>query len=405
MKIAYLINQYPQISHTFIRNEIQELERQGISVSRFAVRGWDADIKDEADLAEREVTTYILRRGFLSFVLSTLIVLLRSPLRAVRAFRQTVRTARASDRGFIIHLIYLVEACTLVRLLERQGVSQLHCHFGTNSAALGMFCAILGGVKFSFTVHGPEEFDANRQISLADKGRWATFVVAISHFGRSQLYRFFRRNDWDKIAIVHCGLSGDFFESPIVPPVSEPNFVSIGRLSEQKGQVMLVRACRLLKDRGIRFKLTIIGDGELRPMIEREIAESGLGNMVELAGWKSGSEIRSALSESRALVLPSFAEGLPVVIMEAMALARPVVSTYVAGIPELVREGQEGFLVPASDEQSLADAMAKILSLNSGELARLGQSAKERVNERHSIVREAGKLAALFRAHANDVTL
>jgi glycosyltransferase involved in cell wall biosynthesis len=399
MKVAYLINQYPQISHTFIRNEIQELERQGIAVSRFAVRGWDAEIKDDADRAEREVTTYLLKRGGLPLIGSTAALLLRHPLRFLKALKQTIRAGRASDRGLIVNLVYLAEACLLTRHLARGGIGHIHCHFGTNPATLGMLCAILGGVKFSFTVHGPEEFDTHRQIGLADKGRWATFVVAISHFGRSQLYRFLDRQDWDKVAIVHCGLSADFLDTPFVPPPPRPELVSIGRLSEQKGQVVLIRACRLLKDRAIAFKLTVIGDGELRPLIEREIAESGLGDLVHLAGWKSGGEIRELLAASRAMVLPSFAEGLPVVIMEAMALGRPVISTYVAGIPELVREGQEGFLVPASDADQLADAMAKVLALDVDELARMGRSAKERVRERHAIACEAGKLATLFRAH------
>jgi glycosyltransferase involved in cell wall biosynthesis len=233
---------------------------------------------------------------------------------------------------------------------------------------------------------------------LAEKVAGSAFVVAISSFGRSQLLRWVAPADRSKVQIVHCGLQADYARA--TPPVAggEDRFACIGRLSEQKGHVVLIEAYRLLKARSIRPRLVLVGDGELRPDIERAIAEYGLQDQIELTGWGDEDAVRTAITGSRAMVLPSFAEGLPVVIMEAMALERPVITTYVAGIPELVRDGIDGLLVPAGDAAALADAIERVMAMDASQLAAMGQAARERVSERHSIETEAGKLAKLFEA-------
>jgi glycosyltransferase involved in cell wall biosynthesis len=311
--------------------------------------------------------------------------------------RWTVRLARCSDRSLLRHLVSLAEAAWLKGRLVSLGVSHVHAHFGTNSAEVVMLCHALGGPGYSFTVHGPEEFDKPAALHLREKIEQSRFVVAISSFGRSQLYRWVDRVHWPKIKVVHCGLERAFHDVESVPVTAERRLVCVGRLCEQKGQLLLIEAARLLSERGSQFELVLAGDGELRPAIETAIARFNLSDKVRITGWISSAQVRAELLAARAMVLPSFAEGLPVVIMEAMALRRPVLTTYVAGIPELVEDGRTGWLVPAGSLEALADSMMKCLVMDADQLQVMGDAARERVMQRHDIDTEAAKLARHFR--------
>ncbi|NOS96953.1 MAG: glycosyltransferase, partial [Methylotenera sp.] len=173
--------------------------------------------------------------------------------------------------------------------------------------------------------------------------------------------------------------------------------VCVGRLCEQKGQLLLIDAANILAKKGIPFELVLGGDGEMRAEIESQIKRYGLEKNVRITGWISSDQVREEILNAKALVLPSFAEGLPVVIMEAMALRRPVISTYIAAIPELVVNGQHGFLFPAGDVDALAETLEKFLLLPIQQLQQMGDAAYARVIERHSVDVEARKLAKLFR--------
>ncbi len=396
MRVAYFVNQYPKVSHSFIRREIQALEALGNEVSRYSLRGWADDLVDADDLSERGKTSYLLRAGLLGLLLSTLAMIMSAPAPFVRALGQALRTARGSDRHWPFHLIYLAEACRLLRCLRSAPVEHIHAHFGTNSAEVVMLAHALGGPGYSFTVHGPEEFDKPQALHLREKIENACFVVAISSFGRSQLYRWVDKAQWNKIRIVHCGLDKAFHAVAPVPVPDIQRLVCVGRLCEQKGQLLLVEAAQRLAKRGFNFELVLAGDGEMRGDIEQLLNAYGLQSQVRITGWISSEQVREEILGARALVLPSFAEGLPVVIMEAMALQRPVLSTYVAGIPELVLDGENGWLFPAGDVDALADAMQDCLTSDAGKLQRMGEAAYRRVLERHDIDTEATKLARYF---------
>ena len=398
--VAYLINQYPKVSHTFIRREIRELEQQGVSVTRFALRGWDADVTDPADLEERARTSYVLGGGALPLAGALFTTILGAPVRFARALAMALRMSRRSPRAWPYHLIYLAEAAWLCRKLRAAGATHLHAHFGTNGAEVALLARELGGPPYSFTVHGPEEFDAPESLHLRAKIEQAAFVVAISSFGRSQLYRWVAVEQWPKVRVVHCGLDAQFDSSPVSTTAATTRLVCVGRLCEQKGQLLLLDAAKIVIDRGQALTLVLAGDGELRQAIERRIEALGLGEHVGITGWIDSERVRAEMLAARALVLPSFAEGLPVVIMEAMALRRPVLSTFVAGIVELVRPGVDGWLVPAGDVQALADAIEECLATPPSVLARMGDDAHERVVARHSIAAEVSKLAELFRGSA-----
>ena len=397
MKVAYFINQYPKVSHTFIRREIAALERQGVSVERYALRGWDAQVTDDEDVAERGRTHYVLQGGVASLALDALGMALRHPVRMARGLRLAWAMSRRSERPFPYHVIYLFEASRVARWLAHGGVRHVHAHFGTNSAEVVMLARVLSDASYSFTAHGPEEFDKPEALGLAAKITQSAFVVAISSFGRSQLCRWVPGVQWDKIEVVHCGLEADFFASPDnLHAAAVPRLVCVGRLCEQKGQLLLVSAAAALARQGVVFDLVLAGDGEMRAVIEAAIAAHGIADRVRITGWISSAQVRTELLAARALVLPSFAEGLPVVIMEAMALGRPVISTFIAGIPELVRPGLEGWLIPAGDVDALAGAMRECLEASPERLLEIGRAAHARVRKRHQVDTEASRLKRLF---------
>lgn len=397
MRIAYFINQYPKVSHSFIRREILALERQGFDVQRIALRGWDGELVDAEDLRERERTRYVLQGGLFALVAAVMRVCLANPLRFVAALGLALRMGRHADRPWPFHLVYLAEACRMLPWLRESGAVHVHAHFGTNSAEVVMLAQALGGPTFSFTVHGPEEFDKPQFIHLGEKMRRSTFVVAISSYGRSQLYRWVEHAHWPKVKVVHCGLEAAFHMVAPVPIPAVPRLVCVGRLCEQKGQMLLVEAAQRLAAKGITFEIVLAGDGEMRREVEDLIALYGLHGRVRITGWISSEQVRAEILAARGLVLPSFAEGLPVVIMEAMALRRPVLTTYVAGIPELVRPGENGWLFPAGSVDELAAALEDSLGKPAEVLERMGEAAYRRVLERHDIDTEAAKLSGLFR--------
>ena len=394
--VGYLVNQYPKVSHTFIRREILALERQGVHVRRYALRGWDAEVVDEADRQEQRQTRYVLKAGLLPLLGATWQVLWQRPAAAWAAWRLAWRMSRGSDRPWPVHLVYLMEACQLLAWWSQAGVQHVHAHFGTNPAEVALLARCLGGPSFSFTVHGPEEFDKPVSLRLADKAHGAAFVVAISSFGRSQLWRWLPGADWGRVQVVHCGLDADFLAVAPGPLPDVPRLVCIGRLCEQKGQLLLVEAAALLQARGVPFELVLAGDGEMRPQVEQAVARHGLQGRVTITGWISSEQVRAQLAASRALELPSFAEGLPVVVMEAMAQGRPVLTTTIAGIPELVRPGLDGWLFAPGDAEAAAQAMAECLASPVGTLQQIGRQARERVMARHHIDREVDKLHRLL---------
>lgn len=397
MNVAYLVNQYPQSSQSFIRREITALEGLGVTVCRFTLRAWDTVPVDAADQDERRKTRVVLGVGAVGLLLAVLRSLLTRPAAFGRALWLTLKVGRRSDRGLLVNLVYLAEACVLLPWLAEGGAEHVHAHFGTNSTTVAMLARELGGPPYSFTPHGPEEYDRPEAIGLGEKVCRARFVVAISDFARGQLYRWCRHDDWAKIHVVRCGVDELFLTGPPPPPPDgQRRLVCVARLGEQKGQLLLVEAAARLVADGEDFELVLVGDGPMRAQLESEIARHNLSDRIRITGWMSNPEVRRQVVLSRAMVLPSFAEGLPVVLMESLALHRPVVSTYVAGIPELVEDGVSGWLVPAGSVDALADAMRRVLRCPADRLAEMGAAGAARVAERHNAVREARHLADLF---------
>jgi colanic acid/amylovoran biosynthesis glycosyltransferase len=396
-RIAYFTNVYPAVSHAFIRREILAVERQGFDVLRVALRGWDSRTYDDQDAIEQSNTRYVLKGGVLPLLGSVLSALFASPKRFFSALALAFRQSRRSVRALPYHLVYFAEACRLAAWLREHGAEHIHAHFGTNSAEIVMLARELGGPPYSYTVHGPVEFDNIDYFGTADKIARSAFIVAITDFTRSQLCRTVAYRHWEKILVVRCGLDPDFYVREPDPVPLVARLTCIGRIVEQKGQQVLVEAAALLRDRGRDFILSIVGDGPMAEDVRRLVKQYGLEDRIQMPGVVTTSELLDELRRSRGLVLPSFAEGLPMVIMESMALGRPVVSTYVAGIPELVVPGENGWLVPASAAGPLADAMEELLNLDAPALQRMASAAFTRVKALHAADDLAAKLGALFR--------
>ncbi|OAN74385.1 colanic acid biosynthesis glycosyltransferase WcaL [Sulfitobacter sp. EhC04] len=393
MKIAYILNTYPQPSQSFIRREIRALERQGHAVTRMAMRRFDGTLVDPQDISEAEKTDYLLAKGPMTLVRDSLRALRRDAAGFFAALRTALKLGRLSEVGRLRHLIYLAEAAHVAEQCRAAGITHAHAHFGTNAPAVAMLARMLGGPKFSFTVHGPEEFDSPRALSLGAKMQAADFTVAISQFCRSQLMRWADHADWDRIHVVHCGVEPARFKDPAPLPQGPRRVVAIGRLVEQKGQLALIQAmAEVTSD----LHLTQIGDGEMRAQIEALIDKLDLRARITLTGWVDETRVNAELAAAHAMVMPSLAEGLPMVVMEAMAAARPVIATYIAGTPELVRPDETGWLVPAGDVTALAKALDGLATVPLARLSEMAQAGRTRVLARHDIDKEAQKLAALM---------
>ena len=399
MRIAYLINCYPATSHSFIRREIEAVEHAGFPVTRFSVRPADtSSLPDGRDRAEIDKTEVLLGMGVARLAAAALQTVARSPRNSFAGIRIALSSMDWTIMGIVRRMAYFAEAAALAKLMRSKQIDHLHAHFGTNPAMVARIASKLSSIPYSFTVHGPDEFDAPRGLDLRGKIADSAFCVAISSFGRSQLMRWSAYTDWHKIEVVRCGVDANFLATRELPSVpDEPNFCAVARLGAQKGVPLLIEAAGRLKRAGKKFHLSIVGDGEMRPEIEAMIQRLNLDGVVELVGWASSDVVIERLLAARALVLPSFAEGLPVVIMEALALGRPVIVTAIAGTPELV-DAQCGWLISAGSIDALVKAMESAIEAPVERLAEMGAVGRDRVAQQHDAGVNGRQLAHLFQS-------
>ena len=399
MKLAYLLNSYPMTSTTFIRREIEAIERHGLPVERFAVRHWDVPLIDQADIAEQKRTHYLLTgngAGLLSAFLRECVTNPGGLIRTIGPWWTLFRSARG---GLIRHIAYLAQAAYFRQQANKKTITHVHSHFATNAAAVAMLSNLLGGPNYSFMVHGPDELTDAPLLQFPMKVQHAAFVAAISNFCRSQIIRFGGSEAADKIEIIHCAL--DLSEFHPAPPSDNQTFVCVGRLCPQKGQSQFPAIAERLRGDFPNLKIILVGDGESRPEIESEIARRDVADNVILRGWMDNAAVRKEIIGARCFLLPSYAEGLPVVIMEAMALGRPVISTYIAGIPELL-DSNCGWIIPAGSPDDLEKAMRAALTTPIEELARLGAEGRGRIEVAHDIDIEAKRLSAKILGNAGS---
>ncbi len=396
MRLAYLTHRYPYPSHTFIRREIRELEKRGHEVFRCSLRSGHDAVVDAADRAEIALTFVVLEQSKRRIARDILHAFVTHPRRMLAAWLAAYAVAPADGRRLRHAFVYLFEAVVLARELALRGLPHLHVHFGTHPAAVAHVIQVFGGTPYSLTVHGPEEFVPEARDGLRLKVRAAVFTVAISDYCFEQVAALCDEADRSKLSVVRCGVDAAFLSgSPPIDPASQ-RLVCVGRLSGRKGQLRLLDAAARLSREGVAFDLVLVGDGELRGGIEARLDALDLRGCVSVHGWADESRVRSALLGSRGVVVPSQAEGLPVVIIEALALGRPVIASRVAAIPELVRDGETGWLVSPDAVDDLTDALRELLATSAPRLDEMAARGRALVLERHTIERQVGRLEALF---------
>jgi colanic acid/amylovoran biosynthesis glycosyltransferase len=398
LTIGYLTSYYARVGDTYVRREVEQLRRMGHVVHTFSQRQSDpSELASEEIRREHAQTVYLLDAGPIRLTLAALRWAIREPGRFVEASRLVFRSVPPGIKNrWVRRVAYLLQSAHLAELLRARKVQHLHNHIGESSALIAMLASVFSGVPYSVTIHGPGEFDRPTLLALDEKIRHAAFVVAICEFTRSQLYRWSDYADWPRIHVVRVGVSPMFLAHGPAPIPAAPRLVNIGRIVEQKGQSILVQAAAALRDRGLEFELVIVGDGPMRGEMERLIDQFDLRGRVRIVGYLNSQGVLEELLNARALVLPSFAEGLPGVFFEAMALGRPVISTSIAGHSELIEPGVNGWLVPAGAVEPLVDAMTEALTTEPAELERMGRAGAARVAERHDGDTEVRKLVALF---------
>lgn len=396
LRLAYLTSQYPKVSHTFIRRELCGLERRGHNILRLAIRPGDSTLVDPADLAEAERTIQCLGQSSLKLLVGDIGTIAGQPVAFGKALQMAIRAGWRTEKGIPRYLAYLAEAAWMLRVLRQHRIEHVHVHFGRNAAAVARMIRRLGGPPYSFTVHGPDELDSPRSWRLGELQEDASFVVAITDYCAAQLRRWVSPEHWAKIHVVRCAVGDQFMAERTPVDNNSREFLCVGRLCPQKAQLLLVEAMGRLRQHGHQCKLTLAGDGEMRPIIEKRIEDLGLIYNVRITGWIGEAQVRELIKSSRVMVLPSFAEGLPIVLMEAMAMGRPVISTYIAGIPELVQHGHNGWLVPAGNVAALAEVMAEALITPAERLTLMGAAGADAVGRLHDAATQAEHMEALF---------
>ncbi|MDC0736827.1 glycosyltransferase family 4 protein [Cognatishimia sp. SS12] len=394
--IAYLTGEYPRATDTFIQREVAALRALGHDVSTCSIRRTGAaHLVGAEQRAEAARTFHVLEAAKkpLHLLRCHLTYLRRDPRRYGRAMALALRTAPGGLRALAYQLFYFAEAAVLADHLEAQGVTHLHNHIAKSSCTVAMLMSELSGIPFSFTLHGPDIFFAPDRWALGEKVARARFVACISHFCRSQAMSFSPPEAWEKLHIVHCGVDPDRYGG--TPGAGGNKLLFVGRLAAVKGLPVLLQAMQAAPD----LTLDIIGDGPDRAALEAQAQGLGLSARVRFLGYKSQSEVAEALIENDIFVLPSFAEGVPVVLMEAMAAARPVVTTRIAGVPELVKDGASGLLVPPGDIAALTEALVRLASDPERQKA-MGTEGRAKILAEFTLSQEAGWLSQLFEGYA-----
>ncbi|WP_432507646.1 glycosyltransferase [Kineococcus arenarius] len=403
--VAYLVSQYPTTSHTFIETEIEALRARGVEVHTFTVRTSPPEQqRSERSRREAERTTALQGRGraaVTGIIGEALHVGPRAVLAGAGLAARSGRTARARTW----QAFYLSEALLLLAELRTRGVRHVHVHFANNSADIARLVVRMGralegpgaGWRWTLSMHGPTEFEAVEAVDLPAKVRSADAVACISDFCRAQLMRHSDPGHWDKLHLVRMGVDADRFADASAERAARApgplRVLFVGRLVPEKGPSVLLDAIAQLRRRAAAdaVQARIVGAGPLESELRRRVRELGLQDVVELLGALPNEELPKQYRWADAFCLPSFAEGVPVVLMEAMATGLPVVTTPVAGIPELVRDGENGFLVPPGRADALADALL-VLAADERLRRRAGAAGRARVVEEFDPALNADRL-------------
>jgi colanic acid/amylovoran biosynthesis glycosyltransferase len=407
VKIAYLCAQYPAVSHTFILREVEALRELGVDIHTFSIRRAGSEhLLTDADRSAFESTFAIRPRGAGALLGAHLRLLQLAPAAYVTTLARALRTASPGLRGRLWQFFYFVQAVVLWSECRDRGVRHVHAHLANVAADVALLSARIGCAtspgapwSWSFTMHGPTEFFDVRHHRLAEKLREASFVVCISDYARSQMMTLGDIALWEKLHVIRVGLPLERFQPSAAEERDErqtnTTILCVGRLVPEKGQAVLLAALAQLVGAGHELTVMLAGEGPSRSALERIAKRLGVADRVVFRGAVGQDEIRALYAEAAIFCLPSFAEGIPVVLMEAMAMGRPVVSTRITGIPELIEDGRDGLLVAPGRADELAGALERLLA-DASLCRELGASAQRKVGEEFDLRCSAPALRALF---------
>ncbi len=363
MRIAYLVSQYPAPSHTFIRREIEALRKRNVEVHTFSIRKPSAHERSApADEQAYSETFYVLPPNIGRYAVAHLAALASRPLAYFQTLAMSLQNRAPGLRGLLWAFFYFVEAIVLSRALQEKRVQHLHTHFANAAANAGVLAAHFAGITFSLTLHGISETDYPSGLLLPSKIRAASFVACASYFMRAQAMRIVEPEHWHKLIIVRCPLDLSVLPTPRRSPRERPRVICVGRLSPEKGHHGLLEAFAKVRKEGLDAELRLVGAGPERASIEKAIRSLGLENDVVLMGMLPERDTLAEIADSDLLVSSSLMEGLPVVLVEALALRVPVISACIAGVPELVKHGENGLLFSASNWDALSQCLSRSLS-------------------------------------------
>jgi colanic acid/amylovoran biosynthesis glycosyltransferase len=399
MKLGYLVSQYPALSHTFVLHEVRALRRRGVEVRVVSVRRCDRPLSalNAAEAEEAASTFSVMGAGVFHALLANLRTLVRHPLGYVRGLAYAWRLSRGTPRLIVMYTAYFLEGVVAGDHFERQGVSDIHTHF---SSTVLLLLARTFRVRYSLTAHGSGEFVDVVGFHLAAKVAAATFVATVSQYGMSQVMNASDPAHWAKVVVLPLGVDTEAFRPRRTRQRSSGDpfrLISVGRLVAPKGYPLLIEALSLLRARGRAVTLTLVGEGNQRGAIESSIALHGLTEQVKLAGACNHEQVVDYYDRSDAFVLSSFLEGVPVVLMEAMAMELPCIATWITGIPEIIEKDREGLLVAPASAPDIADAVECLMD-DPEEARRLGSAARRKVIAKYDLERNVERLAGEFAA-------
>jgi glycosyltransferase involved in cell wall biosynthesis len=397
--LAYLVGRYPAASHAFLLTQVTALRARGAELETITIRSpYESDLRDEADREAARTTYRVLPAGPLKLARAHMPAFFASPRRYFATLRYSLGLARGGLRPRLWQLFYFAEAMIVRRRCRELGITHLHAQFAdtaTDSALLAT--RFEPEWTWSLAVHGPDEFAEAAHNRIAEKLARAEFVVAASDGARDRALKLMDPAQAGKVHVVRLGVDAVRFSSGAKgvhetqkAPVGV-RVLCLGRLIERKAQGVLVTAVARLAERGVPVDLTIAGDGPTRPSLERLAADLGVADRITFTGVVGQEEAIELYRAADVFALPSLAEGLPVVLMEAMACGVATVSTRIDAVPELIDDGATGLLVDPGDAHGLAAALER-LAADPDLRARLGQAAREQVLAEFELGRQADRL-------------
>jgi colanic acid/amylovoran biosynthesis glycosyltransferase len=404
-RLVYLLSRYPAVSHTFFLNEVRALKALGFQIDVASINEADrarASMSPE-EAEESDATFYVKAAGIVAAIRVAFITLLMRPGVFFRGLLFSLRLGRAGVSTMFYSIFYFAEALMLGDWMRERNQRHFHIHFCGPVATVGMIASIAWRIPYSLTVHGPDEFFDVEKFYLREKIENASFIICISNFCRSQLMRCSDPKHWDKMHVVRLGVDpAKFSASSCDRSATEAvEILCVGRLVPAKGQLILLQAAAQLEAQGFAIRVRLIGDGPDRKHLQ-EFAR-GLACDVIFEGAKGNEEVRQHLARADIFALASFAEGVPVALMEAMAMQVPCVSTTIAGIPELIRDGLDGLLVPPSSSDALASALVRLIK-DPALRRSLGIAGSARVGQNYNLNNNTRELARILTGRVTELT-